>query len=61
MVDLRSVGFGIGMERLRLSPKAKNATAATDQALAELEEKLNAHERGKESKKTHLNPRSDLQ
>ncbi|KAJ5230079.1 hypothetical protein N7489_010787 [Penicillium chrysogenum] len=34
--------------------KAKNATAATDQALAELEEKLNAHERGKESKKTHL-------
>ncbi|KAJ5772962.1 hypothetical protein N7457_007858 [Penicillium paradoxum] len=34
--------------------KAKNATAATDQALAELEEKLNAHERGKESKKTHI-------
>lgn len=34
--------------------KAKNDTAATDQALAELEEKLNAHERGKESKKTHI-------
>ncbi|CAG8200578.1 unnamed protein product [Penicillium olsonii] len=34
--------------------KAKNATAATDQALADLEEKLNAHERGKESKKTHI-------
>jgi RNA polymerase II elongation factor ELL len=34
--------------------KAKTDTAATDQALAELEEKLNAHERGKESKKTHI-------
>ncbi|EKV13318.1 RNA polymerase II elongation factor ell1 [Penicillium digitatum] len=34
--------------------KAQNATAATDQALADLEEKLNAHERGKESKKTHI-------
>lgn len=34
--------------------KAKSATAGTDQALAELEEKLNAHERGKESKKTHI-------
>lgn len=34
--------------------KAKNDTAATDQALADLEEKLNAHERGKESKKTHI-------
>ncbi|KAJ5093257.1 hypothetical protein N7456_009118 [Penicillium angulare] len=34
--------------------KAKQATAATDQALANLEESLNAFERGKESKKTHL-------
>ncbi|KAJ5129353.1 uncharacterized protein N7515_005392 [Penicillium bovifimosum] len=34
--------------------KAQTDTAATDQALAELEEKLNAHERGKESKKTHI-------
>jgi RNA polymerase II elongation factor ELL len=34
--------------------KAKAATAATDQALANLEESLNAFERGKESKKTHM-------
>ncbi|KAJ5669448.1 hypothetical protein N7462_010518 [Penicillium macrosclerotiorum] len=34
--------------------KAKEATAATDQALANLEESLNAFERGKESKKTHI-------
>jgi RNA polymerase II elongation factor ELL len=34
--------------------KAKSATAATDQALANLEESLNAFERGKESKKTHI-------
>lgn len=34
--------------------KAKKATAATDQALANLEESLNAFERGKESKKTHM-------
>lgn len=34
--------------------KAKEATASTDQALANLEESLNAFERGKESKKTHM-------
>lgn len=34
--------------------KAEKATAATDQALANLEESLNAFERGKESKKTHI-------
>ncbi|KAJ5833035.1 hypothetical protein N7474_001346 [Penicillium riverlandense] len=34
--------------------KAKEDTAATDQALANLEESLNAFERGKESKKTHM-------
>ncbi|CAL5872380.1 uncharacterized protein PFLUO_LOCUS6644 [Penicillium psychrofluorescens] len=34
--------------------KAKDDTAATDQALANLEESLNAFERGKESKKTHM-------
>ncbi|KAF9890171.1 hypothetical protein FE257_006332 [Aspergillus nanangensis] len=34
--------------------KAKDATAATDQALATLEHSLNAFERGKESKKTHI-------
>ncbi|KAH8428252.1 uncharacterized protein LDX57_005955 [Aspergillus melleus] len=34
--------------------KAKEATAATDQALANLEQSLNAFERGKESKKTHM-------
>lgn len=34
--------------------KAQEATAATDQALANLEESLNAFERGKESKKTHI-------
>ncbi|KAF7586924.1 hypothetical protein BBP40_008016 [Aspergillus hancockii] len=34
--------------------KAKEATAATDQALANLEQSLNAFERGKESKKTHI-------
>ncbi|KAJ5126006.1 hypothetical protein N7448_005316 [Penicillium atrosanguineum] len=34
--------------------KARAATAATDQALANLEESLNAFERGKESKKTHM-------
>ncbi|KAJ5105317.1 hypothetical protein NUU61_002664 [Penicillium alfredii] len=34
--------------------KAKEATASTDQALANLEESLNAFERGKESKKTHI-------
>ncbi|KAL4891088.1 hypothetical protein BDV59DRAFT_183188 [Aspergillus ambiguus] len=34
--------------------KAKEDTAATDQALANLEESLSAFERGKESKKTHI-------
>ena len=34
--------------------KAKQDTASTDQALANLEESLNAFERGKESKKTHI-------
>ncbi|PLB54957.1 hypothetical protein P170DRAFT_470386 [Aspergillus steynii IBT 23096] len=34
--------------------KAREATAATDQALANLEQSLNAFERGKESRKTHL-------
>ncbi|PYH96217.1 hypothetical protein BO71DRAFT_397260 [Aspergillus ellipticus CBS 707.79] len=34
--------------------KAKEATAATDQALANLEQSLSAFERGKESKKTHI-------
>lgn len=34
--------------------KAKEATAATDQALATLEQSLNAFERGKEEKQTHL-------
>lgn len=34
--------------------KAKEATAATDQALATLEQSLNAFERGKESKQTHI-------
>ncbi|KAJ5155183.1 hypothetical protein N7492_007986 [Penicillium capsulatum] len=34
--------------------KAQKATAATDQALANLEESLHAFERGKESKKTHM-------
>ncbi|KAF5858160.1 hypothetical protein ETB97_004713 [Aspergillus alliaceus] len=34
--------------------KAKEATAATDQALANLEQSLNAFERGKESKKTAI-------
>ncbi|KAL5343714.1 hypothetical protein BJX70DRAFT_353346 [Aspergillus crustosus] len=34
--------------------KAQDATAATDQALANLEQSLSAFERGKESKKTHL-------
>ncbi|KKK24792.1 hypothetical protein P175DRAFT_0505952 [Aspergillus ochraceoroseus IBT 24754] len=34
--------------------RAKEATAATDQALANLEQSLNAFERGKESKKTHI-------
>jgi RNA polymerase II elongation factor ELL len=34
--------------------KAKEDTAATDQALANLELSLNAFERGKESKKTHI-------
>ncbi|GAD99054.1 hypothetical protein NFIA_105670 [Paecilomyces variotii No. 5] len=34
--------------------KAKEATAATDEALANLEQSLNAFERGKESKKTHM-------
>ncbi|KAL4788257.1 hypothetical protein BJX76DRAFT_167966 [Aspergillus varians] len=34
--------------------KAQEATAATDQALANLEQSLNAFERGKESKKTHI-------
>lgn len=34
--------------------KAKEATAATDEALANLEQSLSAFERGKESKKTHL-------
>ncbi|OJJ44067.1 hypothetical protein ASPZODRAFT_824365 [Penicilliopsis zonata CBS 506.65] len=34
--------------------KAKEATAATDQALANLEQSLNAFERGKEFKKTHI-------
>ncbi|KAL2832801.1 hypothetical protein BJY01DRAFT_225646 [Aspergillus pseudoustus] len=34
--------------------KAQEATAATDQALANLEQSLSAFERGKESKKTHI-------
>ncbi|KAE8144598.1 hypothetical protein BDV25DRAFT_166469 [Aspergillus avenaceus] len=34
--------------------RAKEDTAATDQALANLEQSLNAFERGKESKKTHI-------
>ncbi|PYI02170.1 hypothetical protein BO78DRAFT_225976 [Aspergillus sclerotiicarbonarius CBS 121057] len=34
--------------------KAKEDTAATDQALATLEQRLSAFERGKESKKTHI-------
>ncbi|KAL4932705.1 uncharacterized protein BDV17DRAFT_279463 [Aspergillus undulatus] len=34
--------------------KAQEATAATDQALANLEQSLSAFERGKESKKTHM-------
>lgn len=34
--------------------KAREATAATDEALANLEQSLNAFERGKESKKTHI-------
>ncbi|RAL04014.1 uncharacterized protein BO80DRAFT_486255 [Aspergillus ibericus CBS 121593] len=34
--------------------KAKEDTAATDQALATLEQSLSAFERGKESKKTHI-------
>lgn len=34
--------------------KARKATAATDQALANLEESLNAFERGKASKSTHM-------
>ncbi|OOQ89991.1 hypothetical protein PEBR_05848 [Penicillium brasilianum] len=34
--------------------KAREATAATDQALANLEESLNAFERGKASKSTHM-------
>ncbi|RMJ25627.1 hypothetical protein PHISP_03499 [Aspergillus sp. HF37] len=34
--------------------KAKEATAATDQALATLEQSLSAFERGKEEKQTHL-------
>ncbi|KAK2768535.1 hypothetical protein FQN54_000391 [Arachnomyces sp. PD_36] len=34
--------------------KAKEATAATDEALANLEQSMSAFERGKESKKTHL-------
>ncbi|KAL2215950.1 hypothetical protein M432DRAFT_121441 [Thermoascus aurantiacus ATCC 26904] len=34
--------------------KAKEATAATDEALANLEQSLSAFERGKESKKTHM-------
>lgn len=34
--------------------KAKEATAATDEALATLEQSMSAFERGKESRKTHL-------
>ncbi|KAL4792108.1 hypothetical protein BDV19DRAFT_280476 [Aspergillus venezuelensis] len=34
--------------------KAQEATAATDQALANLEQSLSAFEKGKESKKTHM-------
>lgn len=34
--------------------KAQEATAATDQALANLEQSLNAYEQGKESKRTHM-------
>lgn len=34
--------------------EAREATAATDQALATLEQRLNAFERGKEEKQTHL-------
>lgn len=44
---------GILSHRLEVQ-RAKEATAATDQALANLEQSLNAFERGKESKKTHM-------
>lgn len=44
---------GVLSHRLEVE-KAKEDTAATDQALANLEESLNAFERGKESKKTHI-------
>lgn len=52
--DKRNLYFtGILSHSLEVE-KAKAATAATDQALANLEESLNAFERGKESKKTHM-------
>ncbi|RHZ50077.1 uncharacterized protein CDV56_105950 [Aspergillus thermomutatus] len=44
---------GVLSHRLEVQ-RAKEATAATDQALANLEQSLNAFERGKESKKTHM-------
>lgn len=44
---------GVLSHRLEVQ-KAKEATAATDQALANLEQSLNAYEQGKESKKTHM-------
>ncbi|KAJ5168917.1 uncharacterized protein N7482_004511 [Penicillium canariense] len=52
--DKRNLYFtGVMSHSLEIE-KAKQATAATDQALANLEESLNAFERGKESKKTHM-------
>lgn len=44
---------GVLSHRLEVQ-KAQEATAATDQALANLEQSLNAYEQGKESKKTHM-------
>lgn len=44
---------GVLSHRLEVQ-KAQEATSATDQALANLEQSLNAYEKGKESKKTHM-------
>lgn len=52
--DKESAYFaGVLSHRLEVQ-KAREATAATDQALANLELSLNAYEQGKESKKTHM-------
>lgn len=52
--DKENIYFsGILSHRLEVQ-KAQEATAATDQALANLEQSLNAYEQGKESKKTHM-------